>query len=833
MKKVKKMALPAWGAAVLLCFALTAGWSAASATSYAAGEGEDHDHTAGWTQIPATGGTIGEGSSADAPAQYYLAADTVLSENLRLAENASVTLCLNGFLLATERVDSVIRIPTGAELTICDCQEESVAAEHSHAYYKDGYGKYVFGYGQEGWQAEYDAAAEKGVLTGGVLTGGDALNVNGGAIRIDGGTLRLTGGAIAGNEASDLRNGAGGAIYAEDGAIYLSGGTIQGNAAGRGAGICMDGGVFSMTGGDISYNMAVKTCSSTLESNTGGGIYATGDYTFAMTGGEIACNTAGYEGGGLYLRGSAVVLEGGAIRGNSASRGGGLAVGAYADVTLKTSLSDNTAESAGGGVCATHGKFTLEEGGSVTGNASGGDGGGLYVTDIAAIKGGVLSDNTAAGNGGGVCVITNDASVSVYGGEISRNVAKNGGGVYAKGTLFMYGGKICANAAETLAGGVAIEANSAKFIQLDMEGGEISGNGEEGYDVYFFGGRKEIRGGYIGRIGEESATEIGGVHYAYFSEEPASSFIGWQSGCILLEDGSLDADFNAAFPYAVYIIRDVELTAKYSNPVYDGSPIEARKDFEVSAPDDVQLVYEYAVSGEDEYTAGLPVNAGDYVIRVDLGEPFLKTTEDGKEYYPSGVRTLELTIDKKIPSFTDPFGLSAEYGKPLSEVTLPHGWVWEDDAIVVDTLGTFEAVAIFTPADPDNYHTLRWSLTLSVYEEVEGGDPTDPPEGGEEPTDPPEGGEEPTDPPEGGEEPTDPPEGGEEPTDPPEGGKEPTDPSEGGEEPEGLTGGAVAGIAIGSTLGAAALAYAVCAILFKKGVIKGAFFAKIFPFFRS
>ena len=97
------------------------------------------------------------------------------------------------------------------------------------------------------------------------------------------------------------------------------------------------------------------------------------------------------------------------------------------------------------------------------------------------------------------------------------------------------------------------------------------------------------------------------------------------------------------------------------------------------------------------------------------------------------MRTLELTIDKAIPSYVSPFGLSAEYGKPLSEVTLPHGWVWEDDAIVVDTLGTFEAVAIFTPADPDNYHTLRWSLTLSVYEEVEGGDPTDPPEGGEEP----------------------------------------------------------------------------------------------------
>ena len=314
---------------------------------------ETHGEHADWTKVESAGTLTGGNCYLD----KQIGGELVIQ--------GEVTLCLNGFLLATERVDSVIRIPTGAELTICDCQEESVAAEHSHAYYKDGYGKYVFGYGQEGWQAEYDAAAEKGVLTGGVLTGGDALNVNGGAIRIDGGTLRLTGGAIAGNEASDLRNGAGGAIYAEDGAIYLSGGTIQGNAAGRGAGICMDGGVFSMTGGDISYNMAVKTCSSTLESKTGGGIYATGDYTFAMTGGEIACNTAGYEGGGLYLRGSAVVLEGGAIRGNSASRGGGLAVGAYADVTLKTSLSDNTAESAGGGKKAGTLRFDLKDGNTV------------------------------------------------------------------------------------------------------------------------------------------------------------------------------------------------------------------------------------------------------------------------------------------------------------------------------------------------------------------------------------------------------------------------------------------------------------------------------------
>lgn len=44
--------------------------------------------------------------------------------------------------------------------------------------------------------------------------------------------------------------------------------------------------------------------------------------------------------------------------------------------------------------------------------------------------------------------------------------------------------------------------------------------------------------------------------------------------------------------------------------------------------------------------------------------------------------------------------------------------------------------------------------------------------------------------------------------------------------------GAVAGIVIGSTLGALLIAYGVCAVLFKKRVVGGAVIAKFYPFIK-
>ena len=80
----------------------------------------------------------------------------------------------------------------------------------------------------------------------------------------------------------------------------------------------------------------------------------------------------------------------------------------------------------------------------------------------------------------------------------------------------------------------------------------------------------------------------------------------------------------------------------------------------------------------------------------------------------------------------------------------------------------------------------------------------------------------------------DPPEGTDDPPTDPE--NPPSDPEGDAEtpsvEPEGLSGGAIAGIVIGSVVGAVVIAYAVCAILFKKGIIKGVFLSRIYPFIK-
>ena len=61
---------------------------------------------------------------------------------------------------------------------------------------------------------------------------------------------------------------------------------------------------------------------------------------------------------------------------------------------------------------------------------------------------------------------------------------------------------------------------------------------------------------------------------------------------------------------------------------------------------------------------------------------------------------------------------------------------------------------------------------------------------------------------------------------------DPDDDPDGSVSDEGLSDGAIAGIVIGCTVGALAIAYVVLAILFKKGIVKGAFFSRIFPFIK-
>ncbi len=132
--------------------------------------------------------------------------------------------------------------------------------------------------------------------------------------------------------------------------------------------------------------------------------------------------------------------------------------------------SATTAGNGGGIHVSSSGTFTLS-GGIIEDNYAN-QGAGIYInTGTVNINGGIVRNNTAItrsdgtlGNGGGInAVDAGKADININGGEISGNHALKGGGVYLGGTttakqaalrLTMLGGKIINNVAETEAGGI-------------------------------------------------------------------------------------------------------------------------------------------------------------------------------------------------------------------------------------------------------------------------------------------------------------------------------------------------------------------------------------------
>jgi hypothetical protein len=119
-------------------------------------------------------------------------------------------------------------------------------------------------------------------------------------VRVGGGTLKMNAGAtITGNS--------GGGVYVE-GTFEMSGGIISANGGSsrggfNGGGVYLAYGIFTMTGGTISNNMAYR----------GGGVFADVFTHFNMRGGTIYGNTATEYGGGVFFY--AFTKTGGTITG--------------------------------------------------------------------------------------------------------------------------------------------------------------------------------------------------------------------------------------------------------------------------------------------------------------------------------------------------------------------------------------------------------------------------------------------------------------------------------------------------------------------------------------
>ena len=71
-------------------------------------------------------------------------------------------------------------------------------------------------------------------------------------------------------------------------------------------------------------------------------------------------------------------------------------------------------------------------------------------------------------------------------------------------------------------------------------------------------------------------------------------------------------------------------------------------------------------------------------------------------------------MQKATPVYEAPTGLTATYGQTLADISLPVGWEWENAEQSVGNAGTRTAFAVFTPADTENYNTVRAEITFTV-----------------------------------------------------------------------------------------------------------------------
>jgi len=277
--------------------------------------------------------------------------------------------------------------------------------------------------------------------------------------------------------------------------------------------ILMGNGVVSGVGGSISFegfgqnasggilNMYGGTITGNESTGIGGAVHLGSNSELNMHGGRIFNNTAGGGGGGVGVATTGsqythITMFDGEISGNEAiGAGGGILMHSLGTFTMYSGIiEDNTATTQGGGVAVmssvNNNTAAIQSGNiafaaifnmyggtitdnHVTGSGSAHVGGGVHLgnnTRFNMHPGAVISDNTAVIGGGGVAVQPSGSqftNINLHGGEISGNEATGvtgaGGGVFmhGRGTLAMHSGAIIEDNTAARGGGVVVMADVA------------------------------------------------------------------------------------------------------------------------------------------------------------------------------------------------------------------------------------------------------------------------------------------------------------------------------------------------------------------------------------
>lgn len=250
--------------------------------------------------------------------------------------------------------------------------------------------------------------------------------VRGGGIESANGQIFLNGGVVHLNEAQY-----GGGIYLSfyDAFLMQTGGEISQNVSSAsdfgGGGVYGFQGSMALTGGRISQNTAVAH---------GGGVNIRfGE--LSISGGEIVHNQAGGQGGGIFADFSSLSIANFQLGDNAAVEGGGLYLSPFASLELsETAVYSNTATLNGGGLVLKGSALLTNT--TVSKNQAQNNGGGLWLTNSSTTLNNVtLGENTAVSGGG---LFNNGAAVYLHNSLLAGNLA--GAGPECGGTVFTSSG---------------------------------------------------------------------------------------------------------------------------------------------------------------------------------------------------------------------------------------------------------------------------------------------------------------------------------------------------------------------------------------------------------
>jgi len=326
-----------------------------------------------------------------------------------------------------------------------------------------------------------------------VALGNDADQGGGGLYNnAGGGKLVVTGGSIIrGNVASGTSGSGGGILNGPGGELEIRNATIRNNTANRAG-----GGIEDVSGAGTLVVLQNATITSNEVFNApgnGGGIHVGGDGNISFRSGLVRSNTAGAEGGGIWIAsgtltvGQGVIFDDNEALGNDPDQGGGaLYSRGNGTIVIKNNVSftNNRASGtsgSGGAILNNEGATLLIDGATFSSNFANRAGG--AIEDVSGDDGGF----------NGFRVINTDFFNNVVG-----TSPGNGGAIHitGRGDLLILNGSFIGNVAGSEGSGVWNSLGTTKIVGATFIDNEANGDGGDngGGAIFNNGGTMNVTG---------------------------------------------------------------------------------------------------------------------------------------------------------------------------------------------------------------------------------------------------------------------------------------------------------------------------------------------------